>query len=178
METERPTKPAMTVAIGSDHAGYLLKEEVKACLKELGYACEDFGTHSPKPVDYPDFAHAVADAVARGQYPRGILICGTGLGMAMAANKVAGIRAATCHDVFSAKQSRLHNDANVLTMGGRVIGVGPAREVVQAWLATPFEGGRHARRVEKIGQIEGAYRGSPRGGGGARGQARRRGKAG
>lgn len=166
----------MTVAIGADHAGYHLKEEVKACLKELGYACEDFGTHSANPVDYPDFAHAVADAVARGQYPRGILICGTGLGMAMTANKVTGIRAATCHDVFSAKQSRLHNDANILTMGGRVIGVGAAQEVVQAWLATPFEGGRHARRLEKISQIEGARLGSPGGGKGGGGRARRQGK--
>ena len=141
----------MTVAIGSDHAGLSLKKEIIDLLTEMSVKVQDFGCTDTWPVDYPDVARPVAEAVASGEYERGILICGTGIGMSMTANRVAGIRAALCHDVFSAKASREHNDANVLCMGQRVVGVGPATEVVMAWLAADFSGEeRHARRVSKI----------------------------
>lgn len=148
----------LTIAIGADHAGYQLKEEVKAYLKELGYGCEDFGTSSTAAVDYPDIAKKVAEAVAEGLHPKGIMICGTGVGSAMVANKVPGIRAALCHDPYTARYSRLHNDANILTMGGRVIGAELAKEILKVWLETPFEGGRHARRLEKLRRLEEHYR--------------------
>lgn len=149
---------AMRVALGADHGGFHLKEEIKKWLGEWGIAYEDFGTHSPESVDYPDYALAVAERVAAGEFDRGILVCGTGIGMCIAANKVPGIRAALCHDVFSARATREHNDSNVLTMGERVIGPGLAREIVDVWLRTAFAGDRHARRVEKIRGIEGRYR--------------------
>jgi len=140
----------LKVALGADHGGYRLKEDVAAVLREMGVAYEDFGTFSTDPVDYPDFARAVAEAVVAGTCDRGILCCGTGIGVAIAANKVPGVRAALCHDVYSARMSREHNDANVLTMGGRVIGPGLAGEIVRTFLSAGFAGGRHARRLAKI----------------------------
>ncbi|HIQ05198.1 MAG TPA: ribose 5-phosphate isomerase B [Anaerolineae bacterium] len=141
--------------MGSDHAGFSLKQEVVAWLEAQGYEVSDLGIDSLESVDYPDFARPVAEAVAAGKADRGILICGTGIGMSMTANKVPGIRAALCTDPYMARMSRLHNDANVLCMGGRVVGVGLALDIVETWLATEFEGGRHARRVGKIMQMEG-----------------------
>ncbi len=145
----------MNIAIGSDHAGFNLKQEVKRLLAELGHSCEDFGANSTDSVDYPDFAFAVADAVVQGRFDQGILICGSGIGMSMVANKVPGIRAALCPDTFSARGARQHNNANILGMGERVIGVGLAREIVTAYLSAEFEGGRHAVRLEKMKSREG-----------------------
>ncbi len=144
----------MTIAIGSDHAGFPLKQVVKLWLEEHGYEVDDLGTYDTKSVDYPDYAAAVAHAVAEGKADRGILICGTGIGMSMSANKVPGIRAALCTDVYTARMSRRHNDANVLCMGARVIGPGVAESIVEAWLSEEFEGGRHARRVGKINALD------------------------
>lgn len=144
----------MKVAIGADHGGYRLKEDIKGLLEDLGVDYKDFGTHSTESIDYPDVALPVAQSVADGLFDRGILICGTGIGIGIAANKVKGIRAALVHDTFSAHACREHNDANILTMGERVIGPGLARDIVTIWLATDFEGGRHERRVEKIMAIE------------------------
>ena len=144
----------MKVAVGCDHGGYQLKQEVIAYLEKKGYEYKDFGTHSTESCDYPDIAEPVAQGVAQGEFDKGILICGTGIGIGFAANKVKGIRAALCHDTFSAHASREHNDANILTMGQRVIGPGLALEIVDIWLHTEFEGGRHAKRVEKIHKIE------------------------
>ncbi len=145
------------VALGSDHAGFQLKEKIKDYLTDKEIAFTDFGVGAPEPTDYPDIALAVAEAVARGEYEHGILVCGTGIGMAIAANKVPGVRAALCHDVFSAEAARSHNDANVLALGERVLGPGLAWAIVETWLRTPFAGGRHARRVEKIRKIEDKY---------------------
>lgn len=144
----------MKVAIGADHGGVHLKAAIKALLDELNVAYTDFSTDSEASVDYPDIAEPVAKAVAAGEYDRGILICGTGIGIGIAANKVAGIRAALCHDTFSAHASREHNNANILTMGERVIGPGLAGDIVKIWLTTEFEGGRHERRVAKIAELE------------------------
>lgn len=145
----------MKVAIGSDHGAVRLKEELKQLMEEMGVAYEDVGTHSEASVDYPDIAVEVAKRVISGVAQRGIVLCGTGIGISIAANKCEGIRAALCHDVYSARMSREHNDANVLAMGERVIGFGPAREVARAWLTTEFsEGERHVRRVGKIGALE------------------------
>lgn len=144
-----------TVVIGADHGGYQLKEEIKKELKAWGYTVVDVGTNSTEAVDYPDFAYAVAQAVASGQCKRGIMIDGAGIGSAMAANKVRGIRAAHCTNVFEIKNAREHNDANVLTLGAKVIGSGVAIEMVKIWMETHFAGGRHQRRVEKIMQLEG-----------------------
>jgi ribose 5-phosphate isomerase B len=146
----------VTVAIGSDHGGFRMKADIMAFLTEKGVEFRDFGTHSTASVDYPDISRAVAQAVAAGECERGIIICGTGIGVCIAANKVKGIRAALCHDTFSAQMSREHNDANVLTMGERVIGCGLARAIVEKWLGTEFAGGRHAKRVCKIADLEGA----------------------
>ncbi len=140
----------MQIAIGSDHAGFVLKESVKGILAEIGHNCEDFGCFDNNSVDYPDIGFAVADAVAQGRFDQGILVCGSGIGMSIVANKVDGIRAALCHDTFSAKGARAHNNANVLCMGERVIGQGLAREIVTAYLTSEFEGGRHAQRLEKM----------------------------
>ncbi len=140
----------MRIAIGSDHAGFGLKEALKGFLAETGHNVEDFGCRDTSSVDYPDFAFAVADAVAQGRCERGILICGSGIGMSMTANKVPGIRAALCHDVSGAELSRQHNDANILCLGGRVTGEDLARKIVSAYLTAEFEGGRHARRLEKM----------------------------
>jgi len=139
----------MKIAIGADHAGILLKSHLLGGILE-GHEVTDVGTHSAEPVDYPDIARAVAKRIRRGEAERGILICGTGIGMAMAAGKFPGIRAATCTDSFSAEMSRRHNDANVLCLGARVLGTGLAEHIVGAWLAAPFEGGRHATRVGKL----------------------------
>lgn len=144
----------MTIAIGSDHGGFRLKEEIKDYLTENNIAFRDFGTYSADSVDYPDIARNVAGAVVGGECSRGILICGTGIGISIAANKIKGIRAALCHDVFSAQMSREHNDANILAMGERVIGPGLARAIVEKWLATEFSGGRHSKRVCKIADLE------------------------
>jgi len=145
----------MRIAIGSDHAGFHLKKEVNKLLEELGHEYHDFGTYSTESCDYPDYALAVAQAVASGDFKRGILICATGIGMSMVANKVLGIRAALCHDVFSAHRSREHNDANVLCLGAEVLGEGLALEIVKTWLNSNFSGGeRHRQRVDKINALD------------------------
>lgn len=145
----------MKVAISSDHGGNNLRKEIMALLDELNIKYEDFGPKTDDSVDYPDYALPVAEGVASGKFDRGILICGTGIGMSITANKVKGVRCALVHDVFSAKATRCHNDSNVLAMGERVIGPGLAREIVTTWLNTDFEGGRHERRVNKITELEG-----------------------
>jgi ribose 5-phosphate isomerase B len=143
-----------TVAIGADHGGYALKEILKAYLVGLGYTVVDCGTHSTEPVDYPDLAYAVARLVGSGEAWRGIVVDGAGIGSAMAANKVPGVRAALCYDHATAVNSREHNDANVLTLGAGLIGSNLAQQIAQTWLATAFSGGRHQRRVDKIVDIE------------------------
>jgi ribose 5-phosphate isomerase B len=145
------------IAIGSDHAGYRLKEAVKSFLLDAGQTVEDVGTDSDASVDYPDFAAVVARRVVSGACDRGILICGTGIGMAMAANKVDGVRAAAAGDLESARLSREHNDANILTLGARITPPDLALAIVRVFLATPFEGGRHQRRVDKIMALEGPH---------------------
>ncbi len=142
------------IAIGADHAGYSLKEDLKAWLVGGGHQVLDFGTHSLESVDYPDFAGPVADAVTSGAAAGGVLVCGTGMGMAMAANKLDGVRAAVCLDPLMARMSREHNDANVLALGARLTEGRSAVEILQAWLETPFAGGRHVRRVEKLMALE------------------------
>jgi ribose 5-phosphate isomerase B len=149
------------MALGADHAGWQLKEEIKAWLLTHNAELMDFGTHSPDPVDYPDYAAQVAEAVAAGKADRGILVCGTGIGMAMTANKVPGVRAAFCPDLFTARMSREHNDANVLALGGRLTGRELALEIVEMWLRAEFQGGRHGRRVGKIVELEQRHAGSP-----------------
>ena len=139
------------IGIGSDHGGYALKQEVIAYLKEKGLEFKDFGCYDEKSCDYPEYAHAVAHAVANGECEKGILICGTGIGISISANKVKGIRCALCHDVFSAKATREHNDANILAMGGRVVGPGLALMIVDTFLNTPFSNEeRHIRRINQI----------------------------
>ena len=138
------------VIIGSDHAAFALKETLKHYVEQKNIAVTDVGPHSADAVDYPDYAFLVAGAVSSGKYERGILLCSTGLGMSMAANKFPHIRAALCNDLFSAIMSRRHNNANILVMGGRVIGDVLAKEIVSAWMETPFEGGRHQRRIDKF----------------------------
>lgn len=140
----------MRIVLGSDHAGIDLKRSIAEHLRAKGHEVEDLGTHTRDSTDYPDYAHQVAQAVVRGAAERGILVCGTGQGMAIAANKVAGCRAAVVSDPFSARMTAAHNHAQVLCLGQRVVGEGVALECVDAWLATPFEGGRHERRVQKI----------------------------
>ncbi|WP_028842391.1 ribose 5-phosphate isomerase B [Thermodesulfovibrio yellowstonii] len=144
----------MKIAIGSDHAGFELKELISQIVEDTGHEIIDMGTGSSCSVDYPDYAEAVAQAVSDGKAERGILICGTGIGMSIVANKFKNVRAALCNDLFTAKMSRLHNDANILCMGARVIGKGLAIEIVKTWLSTPFEAERHLKRVEKINIIE------------------------
>jgi len=140
----------MRIAIGSDHAGFHLKASVKVHLAERGIEVVDLGTHAAERCDYPDQAASVASAVARGEAALGVLVCGTGVGMSMAANKFAGVRAAVVSDTFSARATRQHNDCNVLCIGERVVGGGLALDIVDAWLDASFEGGRHAGRVAKI----------------------------
>jgi ribose 5-phosphate isomerase B len=146
-----------TVALGADHGGYALKEELKAHVQDLGYQVVDCGTDSTEPVDYPDFALAVAQLVAKGHAWRGIIVDGAGIGSCMAANKVPGVRAALCYDQATAVNSRGHNHANVLTLGAGMIGANLARQIVSTWLETPSGGDRHARRVDKIMDIERRY---------------------
>jgi len=140
----------MRIVIASDHAGVDLKQQLVALVSEAGHEIRDLGPTDSTSVDYPDFAHAVAKAVVGGEAERGILICGTGIGMSLAANRHSRIRAALCHDAFTAELARRHNDANVLCIGARSTGPGVAEQMVQIFLDTPFEGGRHQRRVEKI----------------------------
>jgi ribose 5-phosphate isomerase B len=142
------------IAIGCDHGGFALKQEIIQYLEEKQIPYQDFGTYSEESCDYPEYAEKVARSITSGEAEKGILICGTGIGISIAANKIHGIRAALCHDYFSAKYTRLHNDANIIAMGGRVIGPGLAVELVDVFLHTEFEGGRHARRVEKIMALE------------------------
>jgi ribose 5-phosphate isomerase B len=142
------------IAIGSDHAGFRLKEHLKQVLKEDGHDVDDLGTHSEEAVDYPLICAAVGRAVSAGDADRGIVLGGSGQGEQISANKVPGVRAALCNDLYTARLSREHNDANVLSLGGRVVGEGLADEILRLWLATPFAGGRHARRVGQITEIE------------------------
>ena len=142
------------LAIGSDHGGYELKQAVMKHLAERGVEYRDYGTYSPESCDYPDYGEAVGRAVASGECERGIVICGTGIGISMAANKVRGVRCALCGDCYSAQMSREHNDANVLALGARVLGEGLALKIVDTYLDSSFQGGRHARRVAKIMALE------------------------
>lgn len=144
----------MNIAISSDHGGNNLRKEIISLLNELGHTYQDFGPQTSDSVDYPDYAKPVAQGVANGTFDRGILICGTGIGMSIAANKLRGVRCALVHDVFSAKATRGHNNSNVLAMGERVIGGGLAREIAKTWLQEEFEGGRHERRVAKLSELE------------------------
>jgi len=146
--------PLVRIAIGADHAGFLLKEYLKDTLQRLGHAIDDHGTDSEAPVDYPPICLGVARAVAEGRADRGIVLGGSGQGEQIAANKVAGIRAALCNDLYTARLSRQHNDANVLSMGGRIVARGLADEILTLWLETPFEGGRHQRRLDQIAAAE------------------------
>lgn len=148
----------MKIAIGSDHGGFILKGEILKHLQAKDFDVKDFGCYSLDSIDYPDVAHEVSEAITKGDYDKGILICGTGIGISIAANKVPGIRAALCGDCFSAKASREHNDANILALGERVTGVGLAKMITDIWLTTEFEGGRHTGRVNKISDIECRYK--------------------
>ena len=145
------------IALGSDHGGLDLKREIMKHLDEKGIAYKDFGTYSEDSCDYPIYGELVGQAVVSGECESGIVVCGTGIGISIAANKVRGVRAALCHDCYSAEYTRRHNDANVLALGGRVIGAGHALKIVDIFLNTDFEGGRHARRVELISKIEEKY---------------------
>lgn len=145
------------IALGSDHGGLALKKEIMKHLDEKGLAYKDFGTYSEDSCDYPVYGEIVGKAVVSGECESGIIICGTGIGISIAANKVRGVRAALCHDCYSAEFTRRHNNANVLALGGRVIGVGHALKIVDIFLNTDFEGGRHARRVDLISEIEEKY---------------------
>ena len=144
----------MRIAIGADHAGFLLKQHVVALLKTLGHEVDDRGTHSDESVDYPEICASVGREVAAGRAERGIVLGGSGQGEQIAANKVRGVRAALCNDLYTARMSRQHNDANVLSMGGRIVAPGLADEIVRLWLDTPYEGGRHQRRLDQIAAIE------------------------
>jgi ribose 5-phosphate isomerase B len=145
----------MKLAIGADHGGYILKKEIVDFLSKIGnIEVVDHGVSGPGAVDYPDYGRKVSEAVSNGSVDRGILICGTGIGMSIVANRFPQVRAALCHDNFTARMSRLHNDANVLVMGERVIGRGVALDIVKAWLETEFEGSRHQQRLDKIRDIE------------------------
>ena len=137
-----------TVALAADHAGYELKQQLAEELALLGYSALDLGTNGPESVDYPDYGKSLADALASGQAPRGVIVCGTGIGISISANRNPAVRAALCHDSTTARQ---HNDANVLAIGARITGLETAKDILRAFLETPFEGGRHARRVEKLG---------------------------
>ncbi len=144
----------MKIALGSDHAGYEVKETVKAILEELGLEYEDFGTYSADSVDYPDFAGKVAEAVSENRFERGLLVCGSGIGMSIVANKFPGVRAAVCHNVETARLSREHNDANVLAIGARMTPANTIREMVRTFFSTEFAGGRHGGRVDKIKKLD------------------------
>ncbi len=143
----------MTIALASDHGGYALKEQLKGWLKELNVEVNDLGCPDESSVDYPDYAGQLTEAVSKGSVERGILVCGTGIGMSIAANRVTGVRATLVHDGFTARMSRMHNDSNVLVLGGRVLGVEIAKEILDIWLNTRYEGGRHQDRLDKIEKI-------------------------
>ena len=143
----------MKVIIGSDHAGFSMKSQIKTMLENMGHSVEDVGSNSEDSVDYPVYGKAVAAGVARGEFTKGILVCGSGLGMSMIANRFVGVRAALCNDIYSAVLSRRHNDANLLVMGGRLIGVDLAGEIVRTWLLTEFDGGRHQNRIAQLDEI-------------------------
>ena len=147
----------MKIALGSDHGGLILKNEIKKHLEQKGVEFEDLGCFTTEAVDYPDIGQAVGEAVVSGRFDKGILTCGTGIGISISANKVPGVRAALCGDCFSAKASREHNNANVLALGERVIGTELAKMIVDIWIASDFQGGRHGNRVEKIKKIEERY---------------------
>lgn len=150
----------MKLAIGSDHGGFELKEEIVKFVKTIkDIELTDFGAACKESVDYPDYAQKVSEAISKGVADRGILICGTGIGMSITANRYHGVRAALCHDHFTARMSRLHNDANILVLGDRVLGKGVALDMVQTWLETGFEGGRHQKRLDKIREIENTIKG-------------------
>jgi len=142
------------IAIGADHAGFALKEHLKQTLARLGHTVDDHGTHSDASIDYPPICFAVGRAVAEGRADRGIVLGGSGQGEQIAANKICGVRAALCNDLYTARLSRQHNDANVLSMGGRIVATGLADEILELWLTTAFEGGRHQRRVDQISAVE------------------------
>jgi len=144
----------MRIAIGADHAGFALKQHLVATIRLLGHEVDDHGTHSEDPVDYPEICAGVGHAVVKGKADRGVVIGGSGQGEQLAANKVVGVRAALCNDLYTARMSRAHNDANVLAIGGRIVASGLADEIVTLWLATTFEGGRHQRRIDQISAIE------------------------
>ncbi len=144
----------MKIAIGGDHVGQLLKPEIIEFLKKLGHEVKDFGTYTTERTDYPIYAKQVAESVVNGEYDKGVLICGTGVGISIAANKVKGVRAVCCSEPYSAKLSRQHNDTNILAFGSRVVGLELAKMIVEEWLSAEYEGGRHAKRVEMISEIE------------------------
>jgi ribose 5-phosphate isomerase B len=144
----------MVIALGADHAGFRLKEHLRAWLGDEGYTVVDTGTHDEQSVDYPDYAIAVGDAVVGGRAERGVLVCGTGIGISIAANKIPGVRAAVCADAYSARLSRAHNDSNILALGARILAPDAAVRVLETWLAAPFEGGRHQRRLDKVTALE------------------------
>lgn len=147
----------MKIALGSDHAGFTLKNVIMDHLKEKGYEYKDFGCYTNESCDYPDFGEKVGEAVVSKEYDLGIIVCGTGIGISIAANKVPGVRAAHCTDTFSAHAAREHNNANILALGERVVGAGLAIDIVDTFLAASFQGGRHAKRVDKISEIEKKY---------------------
>ena len=142
------------IAVGVDHGAFFVKQAVIEHIKSLGHTVTDFGTYDDTSCDYPDIVQELAPKVAAGTFDRGVLLCGTGIGMSVAANKVEGIRAALCHDTYSARLTRMHNDSNILCMGGRVIGLGPMLDIIETWLAGEFEGGRHQRRIDKVTGLE------------------------
>jgi len=144
----------MKIALGSDHAGFEIKEDLRAYLADLKIDTLDLGAYSQEAVDYPDVAGRVAEKVSRGDIEKGLLVCGTGIGMSIAANRFPGVRAALCHDPSTARASREHNNANILVLGGRLIGKALAREILKVWLETEFQGGRHQRRIDKITALE------------------------
>ncbi len=144
----------MKIAIGCDHAGFELKEDLRVYLRERGVEVLDLGTPEGAPVDYPEIGMAVAERVSTGAIPRGILICGTGIGMSVVANRFRGVRATLCHDLYTARMSREHNDSNVLVLGGRLLGKGIAREIVGIWLEAEFLGGNHQRRLDQIARLD------------------------
>jgi ribose 5-phosphate isomerase B len=144
----------MQIAIGSDHAGFELKEDLRKFLKERAVGVLDLGAPDETPVDYPEIGRAVAEKVSTGEIPRGILICGTGIGMSMVANRFPGVRATLCHDLYTARMSREHNDSNLLVLGARLLGKGIAREIVKVWLEADFQGGNHRRRLDEIAALD------------------------
>jgi ribose 5-phosphate isomerase B len=147
----------MAIALGADHAGFRLKEHLKSWLVERGHTVLDLGTHCESPVDYPDYAASVGEAVVGGRADRGVLVCGAGVGMAIGANKVPGVRAAACVEPYTARLSREHNDTNVLALGARITAPEAAARILETWLGTAFAGGRHQRRIGKLAALEGAY---------------------